>query len=336
MWMLDNKTPYEAERSWVRDTEGVHHWIVVVKATYDITETGTLKQSAKPIVPLHAAEYYGDPGASSIRYEADLAAMKPGTDIYLNAIAYAPKGKPCKKVAVSFRIGQLYKELLVYGERVWRRTIFWGVKPSSSKPFETMPITYERAFGGFDHADPNPKKHRIDFRNPVGTGVAFKKSSLIGKPAPSVVDPNGKMGKGWPAGFGAVAGFWSPRKELTGTYDQKWMEKRQPLLPLDYNPKFLLCSPLDQQVGGYLQGGEQVELMNLTPSGRVRFTLPKESFSFETYFGAKRKEHLSELVSVIVESDRPRLIMVWQTSLRCGNDADYLDKTVIQQKDLRR
>jgi hypothetical protein len=333
MWMLDNQTPFEAERTWVRDKDGVHHWIVVVKATYDISLDGTLSLAAKPLAPLYASEYNGADGESSLRYEADLVAMKPGTDIYLNAIAYAPGGEPCKKVKVSCRVGQMYKELLVLGERTWRRSLSGRVAPSSPEPFLKMPITYERAFGGFDQEHPDPRKHRIDFRNPVGSGVAFRKRRLVGKPAPSIVNPARKSGKGWPAGFGAIASFWSPRKDLAGTYDDKWMAQRQPLLPEDYDPKCLLCSPLDQQVSGYLKGGEPVELTNLTPSGRLRFTLPAASQHFETYFGSTLKEHVSELVSVIIESEGPRLILVWQTSLRCGNDADYLDRTVIYPKE---
>src|SRR5687768_8682699 len=118
MWMLDNRTPFEAERTWVRDRDGRHHWIVVVKATYDIADDGTLRLSDEPVAPLHAPEYHGAPGESSVRYEADLVAMKPATDVYLNAIAHAPGGKPCKQVKVSLRIGRVHKELIVYGARV--------------------------------------------------------------------------------------------------------------------------------------------------------------------------------------------------------------------------
>jgi len=333
MWKIDNRTPYQAERTWVRDKEGVHHWIVVVKATYDIAGDGTLSLSDEPVEPLLAPEYNGADGESSLRYEADLVGMKPATDIYLNGVAFAPLGKPITKVKVSFQIDRLRKELLVYGSRIWQRSLTGGVKLSSPKPFVTMPITYERAFGGFDQEDPNPKKHRIDFRNPVGSGFATRKNHVVGKPAPNIEDLKQKQGKGWPAGFGAIASYWSPRKEFAGTYDKQWESKRKPLLPEDYNPKYLLCAPLNQQVPGYLKGGNQVELNNLTSGGRLQFMLPKISYQFETHFGDTIKKHDSELVSVIIESEGPRLILVWQTSLECGNDGEYLDVTVIQNKE---
>jgi len=97
MWKLDNETPFEAERTWVRDKEGAHHWIVAVKATYDIAGDGTLSLAEEPIEPLLAPEYNAENGQSSLRYEADLVGMKPATDVYLNAIAFAPQGRPTTK-----------------------------------------------------------------------------------------------------------------------------------------------------------------------------------------------------------------------------------------------
>ena len=72
--------------------------------------------------------------------------MKPGTDIYLNAVAYAPNGRPSTRVKVAFQVGGLRKELVVYGNRTWSRAV-GGVVPSAAAPFLEMPITYERAFG---------------------------------------------------------------------------------------------------------------------------------------------------------------------------------------------
>jgi hypothetical protein len=327
--MLINETSFEAERTWVRDKEGVHHWIVVVKATYDIAPDGSLTLASKPVEPLHAPLHYGDPSATAIRYEADMIAMKPATDVYLNGIAHAPGGQACTEVTVSMRLGRLRKELLVRGERRWESGLIAALSPSSPLPFETMPITWDRAFGGFDDANPDPKKQRIDFRNPIGSGIVVSKA-LIGKLAPSIEYPDRKPGDGWPAGFGAVSSWWSPRREWLGTYDEQWMAKRRPLLPHDYDPRALLCAPPDQQPGHYLRGGEPVELVNLTPGGRLQFVLPQVQLGFASYFGKARREHTSELVTVIIDSAEPRLIQVWQSSLRCGNDADYLDHTVIQ------
>ncbi|MEM7139269.1 MAG: DUF2169 domain-containing protein [Myxococcota bacterium] len=93
MWAVESRTPYAADRTWVRDRDGAHHWIVVVKGTFDIELDGTLTLVEEQPDPLHAPEYWGEPGVSSVRYEADLVAAKPATDVIVNANAYAPPPK---------------------------------------------------------------------------------------------------------------------------------------------------------------------------------------------------------------------------------------------------
>lgn len=336
MWLIENQTPYPADRTWVRDVDGVHHWIVAVKATYDIAEDGTTTLSEEPVEPLLAPEYRGDDGESSLLYEADLVAMKPGTDLLLSATAHAPRGRPATEVPVMLRVGGRQKVLVVRGDRTWRRTLLGEVAPSDPAPFVTMPIVYERAFGGYDRTDPDPAKHRMDFRNPVGVGLAAKRSHLIGQPAPNIEYPDGDVRRAGPAGFGPIASWWSPRRELQGTYDEAWQKNRLPLLPLDYDPMSLLCAPADQRPERrYLRGGELVELVNLTPSGALRFELPQVYLTFETFFGRASRQHRSKLVTVVVEPDHPRVILVWQTDLEVRGDVDYLDKTVVRQKEYR-
>src|SRR5262245_48566872 len=185
MWALQNQTPFEADRTWIRDKNGAHHWIVVVKATYDVLPSGALELSKEPLKPLQIPKYIGADGQSSLRYEADLVAMKPATDVYLNAVAYAPNGRAASRVDVAFRVGGLRTQLIVFGERTWSRAV-GGVVPSAASPFSAMPITYERAFGGTSQTSPDTRDHRMDFHNPVGTGIAERDSDLVGKPAPSV------------------------------------------------------------------------------------------------------------------------------------------------------
>ena len=82
----------------------------------------------------------------------------------------------------------------------------------------------------------------------------------------------------------------------------------------------------------FLRGGEMVELINLTPTGVMRFSLPKVYPFFVTHFGRKKVEHRSHLHTVIVEPDHARVIMVWFTSLSCHHLVDELDTTVVTEK----
>ncbi len=327
MWALTNHTPYKVGKTWGRDKDGAHEWIVVVKGTYDIDSNGILTRADKQLEPLLLPEYNGEDGVSSLRYEADLVSPKPTTDVLINGTAYAPKGQPSSGFLVSVRIGRIYKELKVVGNRRWKTGLL-GLRPSKVEPIIEVPIFYERAFGGFDQSDPDPKRQQMDTRNPVGCGLVGRKGELL----PNFEYPDRSHKKGGPAGFGAIASYWSPRRELQGTYDEAWQKSRFPLLPTDWDPRSLLCSPSDQRPDRHLRGGELVELINLTPAGKLRFALPKVHLTFSTHIDNRFEEHRSRLNTVIVEPDFPRVIMVWQTSLAVRTNVDYLEKTIVREK----
>jgi hypothetical protein len=331
MWTVTNNTPYKAAGSWGRDKDGVHEWIVAVKATYDIHSDGKVTIADEQLEPLLAPEFNSEDGASSLRYEADLVATKPTTDVVVNGTAYAPRGRPSTNFLVEMRVAGFHKVLRVLGNRTWGSGLFDDA-PSWPEPVTEVPIVYERAYGGYDKADPDPRKQAIDLRNPVGLGVLANKRDRAGKPLPNFEYPRGRMEKNGPAGFGAIASYWSPRLELWGTYDEAWDAKRKPLLPEDWSPRSLQCAPADQQSAAYLRGGEAVEMVNLTRDGLLRFTLPKVHLAFTTHISGRKEEHRSKLSTVIIEPDFPRVIMVWTTVLTCRTDVDYLDKTVVREK----
>lgn len=332
MWALANRTPYGAERTWVRDIKGEHHWIVAVKATFDIAPNGALKLADEQPPPLHEPEYYGEPGASSLRFDADLVHKKPNTDVIVNAHAYAPDGKPTRSVNVQMRVGHISKELVAHGPRVYYRGII-GLTTSKAEPFTKYPIRYEWAYGGTDMSDPNPLNQKIDLRNPIGKGVAARSANLRGQPAHRVEYPKGNPAKVGPAGFGAIASYWSPRLELAGTYDTKWEESQKPLLPKNYDQRFVLCAPEDQRPPRYLRGGELVELINLSEGGILRTQLPSIYLTFKTTINGRFEDHRSVLASVIIEPEEKQLLMVWQTSLPvAATEGDYLDVTTIREK----
>jgi hypothetical protein len=332
MWDTVNVTPYAVGSTWGRDKNGVHEWIVAVKAAFDIREEGHLDLAAEQADPLLIPEYNGEDGVSSLRYDADLVALKPTTDIVLNGTAYAPRGRFSTDFTVSMRVGPVQKTLRVRGNRRWEGGRM-GIGPSAVEPVTEVPIVYERAYGGYDRKDPDPRNQRLDTRNPVGCGVAADVSHRVGQMIPNFEYPDGRIEVDGPAGFGAIDSFWSPRRELTGTYDDAWKRRQYPLLPVDWDPRSLLCSPQDQLPQSHLRGGELVELHNLTPDGQLRFALPKVYLHFRTRLDKGRSvEHDGKLASVIIEPDRMRVMMVWQASLPVPTDVDYLDETIVTEK----
>ena len=129
---------------------------MAVKGTFDVKPDGSLKLADEQLDPLLLPEYNGEDGVSSLRYDADLVASKPTTDGVLNGTAYAPKGRPSTNFLISARVDRIRKVIRVVGNRWWKQGLF-GSKPSAVEPITELPIIYERAYGGYDQTDPDPK-----------------------------------------------------------------------------------------------------------------------------------------------------------------------------------
>jgi hypothetical protein len=331
MWVLNNRTPYAAERNWVRDKNGIHQWMVVVKATFQIAGNGVLRLADEQVPAVLAPEFHGEPGKSSLKYDSDIGPTKPSTDLTVIGSACAPRGKVAASVPVRLRFGKIDKSLIVFGDRNYEASPV-GVVLSPPRKFAKKQIVYEQAWGGSDQTHPDPQQHAHEPRNPVGRGFA-KQRSLHETPAHTVEYPQGLPSKLSPAGFGPIDRSWLPRVRHAGTYDAAWLEKKMPLLPDDYDPRFELCAPTDQQQPDYIYGGEPVELSNFTEDGILRLTLPRVYLTFSTQIRARMEEHRSRLASVILEPDQMRLMMVWQTALKvAAHRVEHLDHTVIAEK----
>lgn len=336
MWAVINTTRYAAERTWVQDKDANKIWLVIVKATFDIHPDGTCQLAKEQVPVLRMGEPQDEPGSSSLRYDGDLLGVKPCTDVLVLGSAWAPPGTRTTGVDVQVVVGPIKKRLRVLGDRRWERTIVGGLAPSSPQPFESMPIVYERAFGGWDQSSANPAEHRLDARNPVGTGFSVRRENAVDRSLPNIEFADEPI-TSWndrprPAGLNAVERHWSPRRELAGTYDASWKARRFPLWAEDFDPRFNNCAPPDQQVSGFLRGGELIDLTHLTPAGRMTFRLPRVYPFFESRFGPERVEHRAQLCTVIVEPDVSRVIMAWQTSFVCNHRVDELDATVVTEK----
>ncbi len=332
MWLIDNRTPFAAERGWVRDGDGAEVWLVAVKCTFDISADGSTDVSAEQPPVLRVPEYYGEPVTSSLKYEADLVLTKATTDVIVVGHAYAPGGRPVTDMEVAFRVGPIQKVLRVVGDRAWDAT---GM--SAPRPFVQMPIVYERAFGGVDRKSAHPECD-WEWRNPVGTGFAASRDNATGAALPNIEYPDDPL-KSWtdrprPAGFGAIGGHWQPRAGFAGTYGDEWKKNRDPLLPDDFDTRFFQCAPEDQQAPAFLRGGEPVVLYRLTPREELRFSLPKVFLGFETQFldGTREVHKERRLHTVILEPDFPRVSLVWHTALGCHFKVYKLERTVVTLK----
>lgn len=335
MWLLRNNTPFAAERTWVRDRDGAEVWLVAVKGSFLVQTDGKQVLDAEQKEVSRVPKFIGTPGLSSLIEECDLVHTKTGTDVLVLGSAYSPGGRPATSTNVRLKLANIDKTLRVRGDRYWQRGIL-GVSLSAPEPFTRIPMIYERAFGGTDQKASDSKAHRWEPRNPVGTGFATSKDHLIDELAPNIEDPHAPYEdwrRGKPAGFGPIARHWAPRVEFAGTYDEDWENTRKPLVPSNFDDRFYQCAPEDQQVDGFLKGGEVVELHNMTPEGFLSFRLPKISLAMRTHFyDGTVSEHRAVLHTVTVYPDKRIFQLVWHSQLPCHHKVNKLKWTHINLK----
>lgn len=330
MWMLKNLSRFGCERSWTRDADGRHHWIVAVRCGFHVRPNGLLEACEQQDPPSFAPEYQGEDGVSSLRQDSELTLPKPGTDVVVVGTAQAPHGKPVAQFPIALRIGTLEKVLIARGPNAFTRAA--GVlETTDSLPCTSVPVRYEQAFGGSDLDAADPQEQRMDLRNPLGVGVARGTSKIEGTRGPQVVYPGRELDL--PAGFGAIASHWTPRREWAGTYDAKWVEEQKPLLARDFDARHLLSAPEDQRTGGFVAPGTAIEVVHMTRSGRLRFEIPTLCFEFKTKIGTRTTTHHGRLVTVLVDTDEEAAHLTWRTTLPVPhNRIDDVDQTVVIER----
>lgn len=187
-------------------------------------------------------------------------------EVLVAGAACAPKGSQAKGLRVRVRVGGLDKSLAVFGERFWLPdgTI------SEPRPFSSLTLGYDKAFGGPEFPD-----------NPGGKGLASRKlpDGRSAVPLPNIEDPARLVAspddRPEPAGLGPLDITWPKRARYNGTYDERWKTERWPGLPDDTNFLLFNRAPADQWAPDYFRGDEAYLLENMHPDlPRVTGTLP--------------------------------------------------------------
>lgn len=307
---IRNRTPLPAALNIVLDKRAAEQLVLCVKGTWTISKSGRLTLAEEPKEILAADECVGEPGLSSVRYEADMGPMKLTTDCALVGSAIAPK-RGTKEMEIAFTIAGLKQRAQVTGERRLAGGMLGAWIPSAPEAFERVPLQWEYAVGGTDHSPEDPLKHSMDERNPLGRGFRTKNTKLEKGASllPQMLTP-GKAND--PVGFGFTGGHWIHRRKYAGTYDKAWQEERCPLLPLDFDERFHNSAAPGLVAPKYLRGGERVEVLGCTASGKLAFALPTVSLRAEAAIGGPLEPMKMVLNTVTVDTDAMKLFLTWR------------------------
>lgn len=155
-----NHTPWPSQYIQHIDQHGEIFHVMISRMTYSLVgmrcedhqlPTPELVDIEDQSPLCEADEYIGKVSETSVLQESDYAPYKPKCDVLLiNACAYAPEGKPAKRWAAGFRLGELRKQLQVTGPRTFKRSVISLGMLSLTEPQEAIkvPLTYELAYGG--------------------------------------------------------------------------------------------------------------------------------------------------------------------------------------------
>lgn len=324
MLQLKNNTPFSAAFALFPNEQGVDSLYTIVKATFNIGLQWTLSKDQPP--PQQVDKYWGEPTDSSVQFASDYHTGKAASDILMIGSACAPEQHQARQLDVKLQVGLVSKIVRVFGDRFWQQG-----RITVPEHFSTMPLVYERAFGGKDMV--REQVRSAEARNPVGCGYAGKKNQaeMEGQPLPNLECPHQLIqyveDTPIPACFAPIAGGWQPRASYAGTYDDLWQQHRAPYLPEDYDPRFMNVAHPDLIYPGFLQGGEAVNIQGMHPKGEISFSLPQVKLSNKVLIEDKEYSSGFNLETLILDPNNLQLSLVWRSAFSC-------DKKTIKVKQI--
>ena len=331
MLQLENKTPFKATIAVFPDRSGIDTLYVIVKATLSLRPGLALAEEQVPVVM--ADEYYGDPALSSLRAGSEMHIGKVGTDVLLIGSAWATDKRPVRQMPVTMSVAERRKTILVTGNRTWR-----DGRPTDPQPFESMPLVWERAFGGVHKTE---DKVLAEERNPVGCGFGGGRSAgdVQGQPVPNLEDPAAPLQQlgaaPTPACLAPIAPSWLPRRSYAGTYDARWERARAPYLPDDFDPRFFQCAAPEFTFDRYLTGGERVFVSGVMPDGPIDFTLPDPRLVVAVTIAGAATEPRADLETLLLEPDQNRVCFTWRAAVPCDRQTLKVETIVVSRSAAR-
>jgi uncharacterized protein YjbI with pentapeptide repeats len=238
----------------------------------------------------------------------DAGIPKRRGEVLVAGNAWTREGSDRTKCRVRLSCGELSKELNVFGDRQFR-----GDQPGQPEPFESMPLTWENAFGGEGFA-----------ANPLGKGFKPVSDQQRGKyhPLPNIEYPNDMLYRPGqrtrPAGFGPIDLSWPQRLAKAGTYDKKWLEQHFPAYPPDIDWSYFNAASSDQQLAKPFLGDESWTLDNMHPEiPRLSGNLPgiRARCFFLRNGGDELEEMACQLTTVWFFPEVERMVLIYHTAI---------------------
>ena len=217
-------------------------------------------------------------------FPADTPFLSGGIDVFVTGNGYAPPGQASSEVRVDVTVGAAFKRSIrVIGDRVWRSESAAGVppeqrdlRPTPPQPFVSMPLTWDRAFGGSAPAEPMPFAYPA---NPGGRGFYLAAEQAENNPLPNLEDYDAPikhfLDRPEPVGTapyppeGSLRALNAIDLEINKQQPEESRIKRiTPRFFNSANPRMIIPPARTPRPG------ELIEVTAVRPTGSLRFTMP--------------------------------------------------------------
>jgi hypothetical protein len=226
---------------------------VVAKLTFELAP-GESPLADEPEHVYDADAHWDDDPARSLVPSTELVPGKARPEVLLMGSAYAPNQASVAAMTVRLALGDVDKSARVCGDR-WFSADGVLSEPAS---FARMPLSWERAAGGPETANPVGLRMGQDARSDAWGRTQVPNLEPMGAP---LAERHQVLA---PVGFGPMAPTWRPRLAHLLHRAPAWDPARwsQAPLPGGFDFGFWNTAPADQHLSE-LRGDEQIFLENL-------------------------------------------------------------------------
>ncbi|HEX8985870.1 MAG TPA: DUF2169 domain-containing protein [Bryobacteraceae bacterium] len=248
-------------------------------------------------------------------WAADVPFLTGGIDLMVMGSLWQPGAREGTELTAEIRIGERFlRRIAVFGDRRWTRQDA-ALVPSAPMPFVSMPLSYERAFGGRtatgsgDCAWPP---------NPAGAGFYLTAEEAEGKPLPNLEDPEHRIAtiedRPDPMATGPYPGEGSLR--VTNAVDldlesgNPGIKRIQPLVFNRAHPRMILApanTPLP---------GELVEITHASERGSLRFRMPELEFHAHVHLEHRNYFFPLHLDQIVVLLEEQRVVLGYRVAFK--------------------
>jgi hypothetical protein len=238
--------------------------------------------------------------------------LREGVDVILLGKAYPPK-PGATALTVSIRAGALRHEIAVFGDRSWVR-VGPRLVPSRPQPFEAMPLSWERAYGGKARVDAGEMPFAP---NPQGRGFYMDEQQADGQPLPNLEDPARPIrtpsDQPMPRCPAPCTRDSSLRMLRAAKFDMDGAVPRvAELRPAYFNnahPALILSETP--------RAGDEFEFTHVRPGGSsLRFALPALDFHLHVQLHDRSYVFPAHLESVLVLAEEERVVLGFKSAFR--------------------